>query len=90
MTELILNLAALLLALFCLIDCVRRRDVYFPLPKGIAALLKSRRALFGAMPLVERGDDPRGEDRRFRGGMTWRWHFCCWRSSPPRPTTASG
>lgn len=27
-------------------------------------------ALFGAMALVERGDDPRGEDRRFRGGMT--------------------
>ena len=170
MTEIILDLAALLLALFCLIYSVRRRAVVFPLPKGMTALLKSRRALylamlaalaicaaaelgegaalalgadaralsgfgimhlilqialliifilyaatllkpgearggdaaavlplaavaavgvalraiwnirvdlffeavalFGGMALVERGDDPRGEDRRFRGGVT--------------------
>ena len=38
MTEIILMLAALFLALFCLAYSVhRRREIYFPLPKGLPA-----------------------------------------------------
>ena len=44
MNEIILDLAALALALFCLIDSVReRRD---PLPKGPGAVLRDRRAVY--------------------------------------------
>lgn len=45
-SELILSLAALLLALYCLVFSVRRRRaLYYPLPKG-TALLRSGRAHF--------------------------------------------
>lgn len=44
MNEIILDLAALALALFCLIDSVReRRD---PLPKRPGAMLRDRRAVY--------------------------------------------
>ena len=44
-TEITLALAALYLALFWLRCCVRlRRELYFPLPKGLSALVKSRHA----------------------------------------------
>ena len=53
MTEIILMLAALFLALFCLAYSVRRRrEIYFPLPKGLPAWLKSRRAIYLAMLAV--------------------------------------
>ncbi len=53
LTETVLMLAALLLALFCLAYSVRRRgELYFPLPKGLPAWLKSRRAIYLAMLAV--------------------------------------
>lgn len=50
MTEMILKIASLLLGLFCLAYSVRRRaELYFPLPKGLTAWLKSRRTAFLTM-----------------------------------------
>jgi hypothetical protein len=48
MAETLLELAALLLALFCLICSVRRRALYSPLPGGVAAL-KDRHTLYFLM-----------------------------------------
>ncbi len=47
MTEIILELAAFLLALFCMIFSLRRsRELYFPLPEGLPGVLKDRHAIF--------------------------------------------
>lgn len=50
MIETILILAALLLSLFCLgYSVIQRRDLYFPLPKGLPGFLKNRHAIYLAM-----------------------------------------
>lgn len=50
MPEMILKTASLLLGLFCLLFCVRRRrEVYFPLPRGLSEWLKNRHAAYLAM-----------------------------------------
>ena len=50
MNEIVLELAALLLALFCLIYSVTiRRELYVPLPKGVIPALKNQHFLFLAL-----------------------------------------
>ena len=50
MNEIILELAALLMTLFCLVCSVTvRRDLYTPLPRGLHAALTSQHFIFLAM-----------------------------------------
>ena len=50
MNNIALGLPALLLPLFCLIYSVAaRRELYFPLPKGISANLRNQHSVFLAM-----------------------------------------
>ena len=74
MNEIILDLAALALALFCLIDSVReRRD---PLPKGPDAMLRDRRAVYigalGALVISAAASAARGQ-----GCASARPRACC-------------
>ena len=64
MNEIILDLAALVLALFCLTEYVReRRD---PLPKGPGAMLRDRRGLYCG---ARRARDLRRRLRRAGAGL---------------------
>lgn len=74
MNEIILDFAALALALFCLIDSVReRRD---PLPKRPGAMLRGRRAVYigalGALVISAAASAARGQ-----GCASARPRACC-------------
>ena len=47
MNEMMLWLAAMLLSLFCLIHSITsRRDLYYPLPKGLSEKLRNRHTVY--------------------------------------------
>ena len=71
MNEIILEISAFIIALFCVIDCIKnRRELYLPFPKGIrkklqdqhftylillVTLMVSALSLFKAIRLIKKG-----------------------------------